>query len=209
MTEFTEDEIAEIRRLSQYPFHCPNCDAVFEAAVRGGAAELFCSPLCREIAKYVRYARACRQDGRDQRPDVLEALLIREAHILSGGYSTTAQARQVAPALRQQIIARDGGRCVRCGAPGTDIHHIDGDSNDSGNLQLLCSECHRQETLSHLQPVSMLPPDKQAQALALAQQLDARVSAPEPLRFCDSTAWTQAWLKIVHWRVRAFKQRGA
>ena len=49
--------------------------------------------------------------------------------------------------LRQQVIARQGGQC-KCGAPGTDVHHLTyqrlgGEQLD--DLELLCRQCHQQE----------------------------------------------------------------
>lgn len=36
------------------------------------------------------------------------------------------------------------GSCERCGRPGTDRHHKDGDTlnNDPGNIEILCRRCH-------------------------------------------------------------------
>jgi 5-methylcytosine-specific restriction enzyme A len=50
--------------------------------------------------------------------------------------------------LRREIKARDGNRCVRCGAGGRlDVHHIvpiskGGEPYNPGNLATLCVECH-------------------------------------------------------------------
>jgi len=50
--------------------------------------------------------------------------------------------------LRQQVFARDGGRCVICGAPGQDAHHIIERRlfEDGGyylnNGATLCAGCH-------------------------------------------------------------------
>ena len=73
----------------------------------------------------------------------------------------TAQAR----ARRAALIGRAGGRCQRCGnrvnlefdciAPRGHWHHVTGSLQriafyeaefETGNLQLLCSGCHRQKT---------------------------------------------------------------
>jgi 5-methylcytosine-specific restriction endonuclease McrA len=49
--------------------------------------------------------------------------------------------------LRAQIIARDGGQCVRCGSQVShlEVHHMDGrpSNNDPANLVTLCRSCHR------------------------------------------------------------------
>ena len=47
--------------------------------------------------------------------------------------------------LRAQVLARDGRRCVVCGAAeGLEIHHVDGDprNNAPGNLKTVCRACH-------------------------------------------------------------------
>ena len=48
-------------------------------------------------------------------------------------------------ALRQQVIARDGGRCRACGAPGEHVHHLTYQrvtEEDLSDLTLLCAPCH-------------------------------------------------------------------
>lgn len=50
-------------------------------------------------------------------------------------------------AIRKRVIRRDAGRCVACGAPGTDVDHIiPGADHNLGNLQLLCRDCHQTKT---------------------------------------------------------------
>lgn len=47
--------------------------------------------------------------------------------------------------LRRQIIQRDNGRCVHCGADyPLEVHHIDGNrhNNHPLNLQTVCRACH-------------------------------------------------------------------
>lgn len=86
---FTDDELT-----CYNPDLCVNCDAVLADDNQG----LYCSALCREKAKFVRYARGCLRDGRaDRDPDVAYALRIRMAVILGGGYPP---ARSLPPAVR-------------------------------------------------------------------------------------------------------------
>ena len=66
------------------PFICLNSDQSFEVT---GQVKLFCSELCKEEAKFVRYFRRCSHDGRINQADVQEALEIRFAHIMAGGLS--------------------------------------------------------------------------------------------------------------------------
>ena len=55
-------------------------------------------------------------------------------------------ARRMPPgwaATRRRILARDGGRCVQCGTPATEVHHTQPGREDDGSLVSLCSGCHR------------------------------------------------------------------
>lgn len=49
--------------------------------------------------------------------------------------------------IRKGILARDGGRCTRCGSPATSVDHIrphsQGGTEDPGNLTSLCDVCHQ------------------------------------------------------------------
>src|SRR5215207_9713093 len=109
------------RLLNPPPFTCLNCDRPIELTCQ---VKLFCSELCGEEAKFVRYFRRCSHDGRIKHPDVQEAIEIRFAHIMAGGYP--AQERQVPGSMRAKVIARDKGVCRQCGAAGTTLDHIDG-----------------------------------------------------------------------------------
>ena len=72
---------------------CLNCDQPIDGA------KLFCSSLCRQTAKTVRYARAVQTDGRIARADVAEAVRIKIGSILGGGYPD--QERRLSEAKRQ------------------------------------------------------------------------------------------------------------
>jgi 5-methylcytosine-specific restriction protein A len=49
--------------------------------------------------------------------------------------------------LREQVLARDGGRCQLCGQPAQQVDHIvpraDGGSDALDNLRAVCGRCHR------------------------------------------------------------------
>jgi len=68
-----------VEALTSFPFPCPNCDKSMNDAA------LFCSDLCKDEAKFVRYFRACIVDGRYGQPDVQEALRIKLPLFLVGG----------------------------------------------------------------------------------------------------------------------------
>ena len=178
---------------------CLNCD--------GGLVKpkLFCSDLCTDEASLVRYIRRCRQDGRDRKPDVREAVQIRMAHILAGGYSE--RERELSRSVRLQVIARDGGRCQKCGEPGTEIDHIAGSSGDLMNLQLLCRKCHVSKTKASMKPIS--PENKLFDEYMekIAFLMD-RANAREPRRVCDDPqSWPTAWKTILSERRRSFPGR--
>lgn len=49
--------------------------------------------------------------------------------------------------IRRTVLARDGGRCVLCGQPATDVDHIDRlGPHDPTNLRSLCHHCHALRT---------------------------------------------------------------
>jgi len=168
--------------LTSPPFPCPNCDTGLNDA------SLFCSDLCKDEAKFVRYFRACLRDGRYDQLDVQEALRIRLALILGGGYPE--RARQLRPSVREAVIARDKGKCQKCGKPGSQIDHIRGSSSDLDNLQLLCPECHNEKTTAGFVKISaQTHPEEWAKREALL----ARVHARQAARLCDSSDWDKIW----------------
>ncbi|WP_211268540.1 HNH endonuclease [Actinoplanes subtropicus] len=138
---------------------------------------LFCSELCRQTAETIRYWRGIVRDGRIDRPDVRYALRTRLAHLLAGGYAT--RARQLSSRTRQLVWDRDQGRCRSCGGPGEEIDHIEGDSPDPVNLQLLCAPCHRKKTELRMMPAS---PEQQQVLKDLKKR---RVDPDEPVLMCD------------------------
>jgi len=131
------DSINGVDELTQPPFPCPNCG-------KPSGEHVFCSGLCEDEASFVRYFRACLDDGRSERKDVQKALRDRLAFILGGGYPE--RLRWLSKAVREAVIARDEERCVKCGSKGTQIDHIRGNSKDLSNLQLLCTPCHEAKT---------------------------------------------------------------
>ena len=181
--------------LVRYPFPCANCDSPV------ADARLFCTEVCREEVKSVRYLRACIADGRILEPDVAEAIRIKRAFIVSGGYD--ARFRQISGEVRNAVIDHDRGLCRRCGAPGSEVDHIFGDSGEFANLQLLCSDCHRQKPMLQLRPISR---ERQPELWAKAEAFDARISSDQPTRFCDDPDWERLGRSVQAWRRRAFAE---
>ena len=170
------------------PGECANCGR----ALGGDASELrlFCSDRCRRYAHDVRYYRRCRREGRWRDPDVREALQIRLAHLVGGGYDE--EARSVAPTLRAEVLAANDGRCVICNyQPALQVDHIDGSSSDRNNLQGVCEECHFAKTRQRMQPI--VDPAHEA----VRQAFLDRVNAGEPERACDDDeSWEREWPEL-------------
>jgi len=167
------------------PDCCANCVEPLPDEVAG----LFCSPLCKQTAEFVRYWRRVTRDGRYEQPDVREAVYARVAHLLGGGYD--AAARYLNHDARKQVKTRDGGLCRRCGKPGEEIDHIDGDSPAPGNLQLLCKVCHHGKTAERMHPAS---PEQQMRVAVLYA---TRVKPGVPVLLADDGGcWQHEWLGL-------------
>ena len=90
-----------IEELNVFPFLCANCSSAIQEAT------VYCSQVCAQSAEWVRYSRRCRVDGRDERADVIEALRIRLALVLGGGYDKIT--RKLPDSVRKAITERDQG----------------------------------------------------------------------------------------------------
>jgi len=181
----------EFYALSTYPYACPNCDAAFSDT------HLFCSGLCEDEASFVRYYRACLEDGRANRPDVEAELAMRLARLVSG-YSD--RDRIVSQRLRAAVVARDRGLCRLCSMPGDEVDHINGNAADLDNLQFLCVSCHRGKTARGFVPI---PRSGLAAELKKRAPLLCRVTARYPERLSDDPAiWRHISRKITSARKR-------
>lgn len=167
-------DVTELQGRLFEPDSCADCFAELPSERRN---QLFCSDQCRDRAKLARYWREVRQDGRIEREDVRDALMLRAAFMLSGGYPSSE--RRITNTTRAAVKERDGGRCVQCGAPGTEIDHVAGSSSDLSNLQLLCTGCHRDKTAA-----SLVPATAESQAILKAFERE-RVLPTVPVLFCD------------------------
>lgn len=166
------------------PDHCANCMSPLPQRVDG----LFCTEFCQGTAKLVRYWRGVNADGRVHQPDIQDALRVRIAHWLAGGYPE--RERSLPPAVREQVKERDQGLCRGCGEPGQEIDHIDGNSSQLSNLQLLCKPCHDSKT--ELRMV-MASPEDQQKINTLERD---RVIPDEPTLLCDSHLWNAEWRQL-------------
>jgi 5-methylcytosine-specific restriction endonuclease McrA len=178
-------------------FPCLNCDRPITLTKD---VKLFCDEACADEAKLVRYVRRCRRDGRINQPDVREAIQIRIAHALAGGYN--AKERRLSPKKRKAVIERAGGLCEKCGQPGTDIDHISGSSDDMENLQLLCRTCHNEKTKESFVPLTP-EHERYEEIKAKADGLRLRTDAPTPQRICDDE---ESWLTL-HRQIMAERRR--
>jgi len=188
---------------------CANCESP-EVTLR---TPLFCSSQCRQAAELVRYVRGCRRDGRAQLPDIQEAIHLRMAMVLGGGYPE--RERRVSPQVRAAVFERAEGHCESCGrgldlnrsAGDSDafatIQHVAGNSNDLSNLKAFCGRCNTSDAQSRFVPVN---PDSAEAALAV--DLEHRWSSKEPIRLCDDDIhWTTSWQQLARTAKEAIRQR--
>jgi 5-methylcytosine-specific restriction endonuclease McrA len=173
------------KKSSRKSCNCYNCGRLMRKP------RLYCTELCKQEAKAVRYARGCKKDGRIRRADIKDAIQIRLAHILSGGYST--KKRYLSPIVRAKVISRDNGLCQQCGNPGNEIDHINGHSSNLKNLQLLCRDCHIKKTKSHLKELTPETPgfeEKNQKIIEIMNRIESKV----PLKICDDDEnWEKIW----------------
>lgn len=186
-----------VEDLVRFPFHCANCSLLFREA------KMYCSEVCSQEAGWVRYARVCRLDGRDQRPDVIEAMRIRLALVLGGGYPKLA--RTLPDSVRKAIFERDQQKCQKCGQPGTEIDHISDSSSDPSNLQVLCDTCHNKKTVGSFVRITK---ESHPEAWEKAQSLRKRAAAKEPLQVCDSQEWGELQKVLMKKRREFLKMKG-
>lgn len=165
--------------------HCANCLTPLTEDIIG----LWCSSWCNDVNAKVRYWRKVERDGRIEDPMIRDQLRVNLAFLLIGGYK--ALGRRPSPAVRKQVIKRDNGRCQSCGKPATDLDHINGNSDDPSNLQMLCKSCHRDKTFAALTAAGEVDMESRALLIALAV---SRVNPDQPrLLADDETQWEDIW----------------
>jgi 5-methylcytosine-specific restriction endonuclease McrA len=172
------------------PDHCANCDAPLEMENQS----LFCDGFCMYMAESIRWLRRVQRDSsRRNNPITKDAVDTRMALLIAGRYYE--EERRLSPAERLVIIERDGGKCGADGA--IQVDHIDGDSPDPANLQLLCVPCHNEKTKSGFVPAS------EEQKAWAADFWKTRIVAKLPFRLSDDeTRWTAEWKGLKGERVQ-------
>lgn len=171
---------------------CFNCDHPQPA---DDMLNFYCSIACAQEAELIRYARGCNEDGRIKDPLVVEAIIIKLAHVMNGGYDR--RARKIPESVRKEIINRDKGKCQECGKPchsnELEIDHINGPSIDANNLQVLCNACHNQKTMASIVPTPITH-DVPLHMLTRHQRIMDSINATLPLREChDHLLWKTIW----------------
>ncbi len=178
-------------------FSCVNCDKEFRVSKR---ATLYCSKRCREDATLIRKYRAYKKDGRINESEYQKVIIIRLGFAQGSKGYYDQDARRLPAELRNEIIERDKSLCCKCGETGSEIDHINGDSKDLENLQLLCHDCHTEKTLSMIRKLN--PEDVSAEAKERLAGLWLRMDAISPERACDDS---ENW-KVLQKQI-LFKQR--
>jgi 5-methylcytosine-specific restriction endonuclease McrA len=185
--EENTDEIISI------DFECLNCDSLFTTT----KARLYCTIRCREDAKLIRYVRNAIKKGTFLQNDVKEAIDIRFAHATSKAGYYDSEARKIFPEKRAAVIERDDGLCRQCSNPGDEIDHIDGDSNELDNLQLLCFSCHIVKTKLKFKPITPEHP-RYKEIKQRRESLLTRILEPTPERICyDPEKWDELYKQMM------------
>ncbi|WP_244937134.1 HNH endonuclease [Leptospira selangorensis] len=180
-------------------FICINCESIIPW---GRQTKLFCSELCQEEAKYIRYHRKAIFEGKANLPDIKQAIDIKRISIVSGGYPL--RERTIPQKVRKQVIIKSHGLCQSCGKLGTDIDHIQGSSNDLSNLQLLCILCHNEKTISNFRKVDPLDP-KFGSIFLKNLDLDKRIKNRKPFKICDDfKKWESSFRGISNERKKLY-----
>lgn len=166
---------------------------------------MFCCSWCKEAAKHVRWIRRVSRDpSHATDPEVMRAVQIRLQLLSLGGYD--AAARYVPAQVRAAVVARAGGRCEKCGAPGAEVDHVAGPSSDIENLQYLCKACHAAKTDRAFfgpdgfqMPDLTEPPsgDDTIELDPVREHVLARIEVGAPALLCDDDVqWPTVWRRL-------------
>lgn len=185
-----EPYVAALRRSAKHErFFEADCCANCLESLSDDVESLFCSELCVQTCDTIRYWRRVIRDGRIERPDVREAVQTRVAFLLAGGYGKTS--RRLNKSIRAAVRARDRGLCRHCEKPGEEIDHVNGDSPELDNLQLLCKACHHAKTTERMR----LATDEQKRAVDALYA--TRVLQEAPVFMADDEVeWQRTWSRL-------------
>lgn len=172
----------------------PQCFVCGKSTLEEGGNLLYCSAACKDVAHSVRYARKKIDLGAAWDAETLAGFGQHINFWLVSGQPYDVRGRALPSEIRSAVLARSDGKCVKCGQPATQIHHIAGGSSDPSNLEGLCAACHHEMTLAGLVPIT--DPEK---CRAFDDRLDYiadLIAAPEPLTpGLDHTTWSARWSK--------------
>lgn len=172
---------------------CANCGNQHD---KQGA---FCGNNCAIVTEFIRLCRRwIREPDRQLDPGYNEVFTVKLAlmtgialgheYRFMGGRHLDARSPTY-----QYVWKRDNGICVKCGAPGKEVHHINGGSNDPSNLEVRCHDCNMTDAHANIGPIA--PEDVNA-ALEFQHELAMRIESPEPLHLCDDEQnWSKVWRK--------------
>lgn len=110
--------------------------------------------------------------------------------------------------LRQQILARDGGICQRCGDNADQVDHIAGNGDDPANLRALCKRCNWMRAISPSQGDGAEAEQAVPAFLSVMHELVPRVAIERPLKTCDDyRVWQRIELATRSSRREASRER--
>jgi hypothetical protein len=167
------DIVAEVTRQKS-ALRCMSC------GINIGGAVIFCSQICEQKAKVVRYVRRALVNGGIEEPATQMAVGVRLWMLAGGSYPN--KTRSLSVEQQNRILERDDFICQLCGKRADQVGRLDGGSSDTGNLSALCCDCNRRESFAHIHPATALERNK---LNAMLTDLAQRISAPVPMLFCD------------------------
>ncbi|HEY1729709.1 MAG TPA: hypothetical protein VGG22_15140 [Candidatus Baltobacteraceae bacterium] len=129
--------------------------------------------------------------------------------LTGGGYPSTE--RRLTRTRRDEIFARDGFKCLLCGAPADQIDHIRGHTDDPSNLRAVCRKCNIGAAFENSRTVTEdSDPELYAFIDGLFKELATRIASPVPLKVCDDEReWNSFQKQLMPQRHQRFKDMEA
>lgn len=144
--------------------------------------------------------RRVSRDGRFNDPEVQTAIHTRNAFLLIGGYRSLG--RNLTPRIRVDVRQRDKGKCQKCGKPGIEVDHVNGNSDELDNLQLLCLDCHHSKTAQNMVPANK----NERRSLLLLVETRVLPLVPQLLAD-DEIRWATEWRALEAARKHRFLEK--